>query len=106
MRKLLHLVFDVWKTNRPFDAHHYPWETPTDATVLKSAAAGGAGPTDSGNSKADGHKQDKPAESVVTSADSTIEPAQPAVKSEYPPAAPRSPVDFAFLRQQISLEKF
>lgn len=25
MRKLLHLVFAVWKTDRPFDRHHYPW---------------------------------------------------------------------------------
>lgn len=24
-RKLLHLVFAVWKTNRPFDPNHYPW---------------------------------------------------------------------------------
>src|SRR5205085_1260369 len=28
MRKLLHLVFAVWKTDRPFDAKHYPWENP------------------------------------------------------------------------------
>ena len=25
MRKLLHLVFAVWKTNQPFDPKHYPW---------------------------------------------------------------------------------
>ena len=28
MRKLLHLVFAVWKTDKPFDAEHYPWATP------------------------------------------------------------------------------
>lgn len=28
MRKLLHLVFAVWKTGRPFDPNHYPWQTP------------------------------------------------------------------------------
>ena len=28
MRKLLHLVFAVWKTNRPFDGKHFPWEPP------------------------------------------------------------------------------
>jgi hypothetical protein len=26
MRKLLHLVFAVWKTGKPFDPNHYPWE--------------------------------------------------------------------------------
>src|SRR5262249_39486751 len=25
MRKLLHLVFALWKSGRPFDPHHYPW---------------------------------------------------------------------------------
>src|SRR5437660_4164983 len=28
MRKLLHLVFAVWKTNRPFSKDHFPWEPP------------------------------------------------------------------------------
>jgi hypothetical protein len=42
MRKLLHLVYAVWKTNRPFDGHHFPWETPHDAAT-KMAAASTAG---------------------------------------------------------------
>ena len=29
MRKLLHLVFAVWKTNRPFDENHFPWGRPS-----------------------------------------------------------------------------
>jgi transposase len=105
MRKLLHLVFAVWKTNRPFDPNHYPWENPTDAAVPKSAAATTAGATDCGNNKAEGHKQDEPAGKVVTSARSTIESAPPPVKPEHPPAAARPHVDFAFLRQQVSLER-
>ena len=28
MRKLLHLAWAVWKTRRPFDPKHYPWQTP------------------------------------------------------------------------------
>ena len=28
MRKLLHLVFAVWKTDRPFDEDHFPWANP------------------------------------------------------------------------------
>jgi CHC2 zinc finger len=70
-----------------------------------SPAACGAAATDSGNNKAEGHTQDKPAAKVVTSAHSTIEPAPLAVKPELPPAVARPHVDFAFLRQQISLEQ-
>jgi transposase len=28
MRKLLQLIFAVWKSNRPFDANHFPWNQP------------------------------------------------------------------------------
>src|SRR5215468_10147932 len=38
MRKLLHLVFAVWKTKKPFDKQHYPWHAP--AHVDQEAAAG------------------------------------------------------------------
>jgi len=105
MCKLLHLVFAVWKTNRPFDENHYPWENPAHTAVPASPAASSAGVTESGNNKAEGHKRDKPAEKVVTPAPSTIEPAPSAVKPDQPPAAARPRVDFAFLRQQISLEQ-
>jgi transposase len=27
MRKLLHLVFAIWKSGKPFDRNHYPWES-------------------------------------------------------------------------------
>ena len=36
MRKLLHLVFAVWKSGKPFDPQHYPW----DQTPEKKEAAG------------------------------------------------------------------
>jgi hypothetical protein len=66
MRKLLHLVFAVWKTDRPFDPEHYPWEGPAADSVAK------AGETRGGTeqqSQAAGHKPgSKPAEEVVTAA--------------------------------------
>ena len=42
MRKLLHLVFAVWKTNRPFDEKHFPWEGSSDSqsSPLAPPAAG------------------------------------------------------------------
>jgi transposase len=59
MRKLLHLVYAVWKTNRPFDEKHFPWEgssdTPSSTTTRPS---GDAGVPPSANDKAVGHKRD------------------------------------------------
>ena len=51
-----------------------------------------------------GHKRDEPARKVVTTALPTVAPAPPAVKPAPPcgkAAGPR--VDFAFLRQQVSM---
>jgi transposase len=31
MRKLVHLVFAIWKSGKPFDANHYPWGNPAHA---------------------------------------------------------------------------
>jgi transposase len=136
MRKLLHLVYAVWKTNRPFDENHFAWETPR--TVARTATAVGAPvagndlrhadeaagspasadqdtpePTaarcataPSNNETAVGHKRDLPAAEVVTTATPTVAPPPPPVKPA--PAAPRAPrpkVDFAFLRQQVTMEQ-
>ena len=73
MRKLLHLVDAVWKTDRPFDKEHFPWsgssDTQPSTTTPLSAEAD---TTPSANEKAVGHKRDLPAEEVVTTADSTL----------------------------------
>ena len=76
MRKLLHLVFAVWKTNRPFDEKHFPWESPSDILLsTKTPLAADAGATPIASEKAVGHKRDLPAKEVVTTAASTVEPA-------------------------------
>jgi transposase len=108
MRKLLHLVFAVWKTNRPFDDQHFPWEAPADTPVSTPAATTAAtvAATQS-NDKAVGHKAVITAEQVVTTADSSVKPAPAPVN---PPSAVTLPaarpqVDFAFLRQQVTMEQ-
>jgi transposase len=107
MRKLLHLVFAVWKTDRPFDKNHFPWEgTPakstqatTDCTVNRDTAA-------SNNEKTVDQKQDAPAKKVVTTATLTVKPTPSGVKSARKPAAKARPlVDFAFLREQVTMEQ-
>jgi transposase len=111
MRKLLHLVFAVWKTNKPFDPHHYPWESDKASTAADSATA-----PNSAIDKAVGHKREQvPTEKVVTTAPSSVSSAAPAVNTapvvptELPTPSgntpPRPSIDFAFLRSQISLEQ-
>jgi len=135
MRKMLHLVYAVWKTNRPFDEKHFTWEpsttttTATTATASANAAEGvaaaatttadGSPTTGSAvaadastvgtasvatNETAVGHKQDLPATEVVTTANPTVEPTPPVVK---PPSSrsARPRVDFAFVREQVSMEQ-
>ena len=100
MRKLLHLVYAVWKTNRPFDEKHFPWEGSSDSQSSPPPPhAAGAAP--STNEKAAGHKRVLPAEKVVTTATSTVDPAPARVK----PAPQRPKVDFAYLRDQVTMQR-
>jgi hypothetical protein len=107
MRKLLHLVFAVWKTNRPFDDKQFPWEQPTDPPRSPtSPAPADAGLPASSNDKAVGHKRDEPAEKVVTTATDTLAATPAAVNPPVPAKASARPkVDFAFLRQQVTMQQ-
>jgi transposase len=130
MRKLLHLIYAVWKSNQPFDGHHGSEQTPPDAATTTAAATNPTpasvdhGPTPASgpdtpasnaasgglvaghHEMAVGHKRDVPAAEVVTTATATVAPPTPAVK---PVAAAnraaRPKVDFAFLRQQVRMEQ-
>jgi transposase len=132
MRKLLHLVYAVWKTDRPFDERHAAGQpgnatstsaAPADATTTvpnspasdvepvsppsSSNDAAPAHPASSTptvvNETAVGHKPDVPAEIVVTTATTTVVPTPAPVKPSNRSARPK--VDFAFLRQQVSMEQ-
>jgi transposase len=132
MRKLLHLVYAVWKTNRPFDENHFAWETPSAAAPTAAAAHGPAAatvppPTVStgaaasasnapserapahdaatlaSNETAVGHQRDMPAPEVVTTANATVAPTPPPVKPTQRAARPK--VDFAWLREQVTMEQ-
>jgi hypothetical protein len=107
MRKLLHLVFAVWKTNRPFDKQHYPWHQPSDTPVSMPAPAqpAAAVPTTS-NEKAAGHTREVPAKQVVTTATSSVAPSPVPVNPTPAPTLPARPrVDYPFLRRQVTLEQ-
>jgi transposase len=110
MRKLLHLVFAVWKTGKPFHPDHYSWENPPGRPTAPPAAAS--------KEAAAGHSQGtSPAEKVVTAATVTVSAAAPVVKDPSPtsttaaassprqPATVNGPIDFAALREQIRFEQ-
>jgi transposase len=107
MRKLLHLVYAVWKTNRPFDEKHFPWEGPSDTqSSMTTPPSCDAGTTPSTNEKAVGHKRDVPADKVVTTAAFSVELAPPLVKPAPQRASPERPkVAFAYLREQVTMQQ-
>jgi transposase len=108
MRKLLHLVFAVWKTDRPFDPQHFPWEQPSDtpvSTPVPPQQPATATPPSS-NEKTAGHKREIPAKQVVTTANSSVAPPPAPVNPTPAATAPAHPrVDYAFLRRQVTLEQ-
>jgi hypothetical protein len=98
MRKLLQLVWAVWKTGKPFDPQHYPWQIAKKATE--------------GDKKTAGHKQElSPERKVVTTVDSSIKlpPAEnnrePLAPDLVPPTPGSVSIDFAALRAQVSMEQ-
>ena len=95
MRKLLHLVFAVWKSGRPFDPKHYPWEkSPPEAAQ--------DAPPSANVETAAGHKEGQASErKVVTVATSNIKPESLQVKSP----DLRRRIDYASLRKQVSMEQ-
>ena len=89
MRKLLHLVFAIWKSGRPFNPEHYAWQAPAHVEAPAPGALG--------QDQAAGHKPDtKPAPKVVTAA-CADNLAEAATSGESPY------IDFAHLKRQLSL---
>jgi hypothetical protein len=99
MRKLLHLVFAIWKKGTPFDAGHYPWDAPAhvDSRDNDLSPKGVSGADD--QEQAASHTPDtKPARSVVTAAcaDSVAEGSA---------VGEGSYVDFAHVKRQLPLAR-
>ena len=102
MRKRLHLVFAIWKSGRPFNPDHYPWQTPAPVESSDNGMSRDRTASDDGRSPEDqaaGHKPDtKPAPKVVTAACAdSIGGAASAGESTY--------IDFDHLKQQLPLAR-
>jgi hypothetical protein len=102
MRKLLHQVFFVWKTGKPFDPEAYPHEkAQQQAQAARKAKQ---------QKKAAGHNKDvSPNRQVVTAAAPRLPVAEPPVKDaidqESSPPKDHRGVDFAALRSQVTMEQ-
>jgi hypothetical protein len=111
MRKLLHLAFAVWKSDRPFDPKHYPWTVPAhldqepDATPDVASNTPTTNDSDSDtymsqNDQAAGLKRSaQPARREVTAACSSESLCPNAPISESPC------IDFAHLKRQLPIAR-
>jgi hypothetical protein len=102
MRKLLHLAFAIWKSGRPFNPDHYPWQAPahlegSDNGMSLEGEAGDSRPPAEGQTA--GHTPDlRPARSVVTAACAN-NVAEPAAVGE------GISLDFAHLKRQLPMAR-
>ncbi len=98
MRKLLHLVFALWKSDKPFDAAHYPWADPVDTVSDNqlSLKEGEAPADDNALSLTDQAAGHTPAGLVVAAACDLSLPAPP-------PLGEDASIDFAHLKRQLSM---
>lgn len=101
MRKLLHQVFVVWTTNKPFDKNLRDWERTAEKSENSSAA----------HEKAAGLKREViPVRKEVTAASSIVDDTS---HSDNPPEGALrgreektgGSVDYAYLRSQITIEQ-
>jgi len=90
MRKLLHLVWAIWKTGRAFSKDYYPWHAPAHLDDLASDNA--MSPTE----QAVGLMRDSPASSEVTTACNDSLAQAPSQSSA---------VDFAHLKRQLPIAR-
>ena len=96
MRKLLHLVFAIWKSGKPFDRQHYPWQTPAHVDVSDIPMSQDADiEAEPATDQAAGHNPVVPERSVATAA-------RPESRT---PIGPHAQLDFAHLKQQLPMER-
>ena len=110
MRKLLHLAFAVWSSNKPFNPEHYPWEAPVkeqlknaeDKNVVQAEME--TDEFEAGETKnAAGRNQARELDSQAVTAADDIVGNEVMVVNEI--SSPQHYLDFAYVRSQISVEK-
>jgi hypothetical protein len=119
MRKLLHLVFAIWKTGRPFDANHYPWQAPAQREggqrqqLNPRTPQGAVASTRAADSSASKDDVVAPQATQAAGLSNPDTPARPEVTAVWESAqgpedelSCASPfVDFAYLKRQLPLAR-
>jgi transposase len=102
MHKLLHLAFAIWKTGKPFDPKHYPWEAPAHVPGSNELTGVPDVPLDAGAAE----------ENQAAGLKLTAEPARKEVTAACPVTLPsREPIgddaylDFAHIKKQLPLAR-
>jgi hypothetical protein len=99
MRKLLHLVFAIWKTKKEFDKNYYPWDTPAHVERREQRGEGREG---AAQEQAAGLTLDEPAKQEVTAAapiTSTV------ILPEAKPLDESTFLDFAHIKKQLPIAR-
>jgi len=99
VRKLLHLAFALWKTDRPFDPDHRAGAKKAGSGSDSQASIEGRGQADAGKDQAAGHTPEtEPAEGVVTAACAgTVARAAEVVEGTF--------IDFGHLKSQLPMSR-
>jgi transposase len=104
MRKLLHLVFAIWKSGKPFDATHYDWDRPAHVTPLAPGGRGDGGEGDG----APGSPEAAPAAGLRSGAGPVRQEVTAADAEIVSPGESPSDslaLDFAHLKRQLPLAR-
>jgi transposase len=99
MRKLLHLAFAIWKSKKPFDKTHYPWDTPTHVEHAAPVADAPSSAEVTEKNQAAGLKLTaEPARKEVTAArqDADAEPGE---------IRENTYIDFAHVKKQLAMAR-
>ena len=117
MRKLLHQVFAVWSTNRPFDPEYERSRPEPNGKPSATMPQTSGEPIETSAAETEttaGHNRERvPHRTVVTAVASHLEPvntphaAQAAAEhsSNLTPAIHENAIDFSFVREQITFEQ-
>jgi transposase len=94
MRKLLHLALAVWKSGKPFDPKHYPWDKAAHLPGSPRPGSSTVPAEPEANTQAAGHNNPEidPERSVVTAACADLSVTEP-VANHNASAAPSAIVD-------------
>jgi transposase len=105
MRKLLHQVFGVWSSDKPFDPN-YLRSSDHDLPGVHATAGNepeGSNANGSDAKTAAGHKREIPQSKVVTAAKANVQRPKPSVKRAANTG--NKSIDYAYVRSQVNMER-